>query len=492
MEDTDVNRWALVFLTLFAPALAAAAGEETREPFVAGVFYPEDPAELNGKIAGFFSRVPTREKDPRPLLGLILPHAGYVFSGQTAAHGYKALEGRQFDTVVLIGLYHRGAILGASVWRGGAWKTPLGNVPVDTEMADALFSEDPSFQFPQDAHLAEHSLEVHLPFLQRTLKDFKIVPILTTVPSREKSAVLARAVLKHSAGKRVLVVASTDMSHYHTDAEARRIDGKALDVLKKGGPRSFFRSIKLKEAELCGSAAVLTLLEIGRQSGGAQIEVLKYATSAEASGDESRVVGYGAAVLYKGKPEGLPVSRKTGKETLTPREQKKLLRIARQAVETYVTTGRVAKFRVTDPALLKSRAVFVTLRKEWRLRGCVGQFSVRRPLYLSVRDTAIMTAVKDERFPPVAPAELKDLTYEISVLSTPQRVKNIDAIELGTHGVVIRQGERSGVFLPKVATEMLWSKETFLNTLCTKKAGLPAACWEDPSTELYVFTSYDF
>jgi hypothetical protein len=491
MEDADVNRWALVFLMLFAPALAAAAGEETREPFVAGVFYPEDPAELNGKIAGFFSRVPSREKDPRPLLGLILPHAGYVFSGQTAAYGYKALEGRQFDTVILIGLYHRGAILGASVWRGGSWKTPLGSVPVDTEMAEALFAEDPSFQFSQDAHLAEHSLEVHLPFLQRTLKDFKIVPILTTVLSIEKSVALARAILKHSAGKRVLVIASTDMSHTHADAEARRIDERALDVLKKGGPRSFFRSVKLGEAEFCGSAAVLTLLEIGRLSGGAQIEVLKYATSAETSHDESRVVGYGAAALYKGKPERFPVPQKAGRETLTPREQKKLLRIARQAVETYVTAGRVAKFRVADPALLKSRAVFVTLRKEGKLRGCVGRFSVKRPLYLAVRDTAILTAAKDERFPPVTPAELKDLKYEISVLGTPQRVKSIDAIELGTHGVVIRQGDRSGVFLPKVATEMLWSRETFLRNLC-RKAGLPDVCTEDPSTELYVFTSYDF
>jgi len=473
--------------------MALAAEQEAREPFVAGVFYPEESAELAAKIDHFLSQAPSSgEKASRPLLGLILPHAGYVFSGQTAAYGYKLLEGRQYDTVVLIGLYHRGPILGASIWRGGPWKTPLGSVPIDTEMAEALFAEDPSFQFSQDAHLTEHSLEVELPFLQTVLKGFKIVPILTSVPSLEKNAALAKAVLKHSAGKKVLVIASTDMSHYYTDVEARQIDEGALGILKEGDPEAFFGAVQSKKVQFCGSAAVLTMLELAKMSGNAEIEVLRYATSADTSGDESRVVGYSAVVLYKGKPESPPRLSAVRKEELTARERKTLLKIARQAVNTYVTEGRVPEFRVNDPALKESKAVFVTLRKRGKLRGCVGQFSLKDPLYLAVRDTAIHSAVKDERFSPVTPEELKDLEIEISVLSTPKRVKSADNIEFGVDGVAIRQGSHSGVFLPKVATETLWSRETFLNELCTKKAGLPAGCWEDPQTEIYTFTSYDF
>ncbi|MGH7197430.1 MAG: AmmeMemoRadiSam system protein B [Candidatus Omnitrophota bacterium] len=486
-----MNRWTFIFLLFLAPLPALAAEKEAREPFVAGVFYPEETSELSGKIDHFLSLVPPQKKDPRPLLGLILPHAGYIFSGQTAAYGYQMLNGRHFDTVILIGPYHRGPILGASIWRGGAWKTPLGSVPVDAEMADALFAEDPSFQFTQDAHLTEHSLEVQLPFLQKVLKNFKIVPILTSVPSLEKSAALAKAILKHSAGKNVLVIASTDMSHYHTDAEAKRLDEESLKLIEKGEPGAFSEAVRTKKAEFCGSAAVLTMLELAKFTGNADNEVLRYATSAEASHDESRVVGYGSVALYKGKREVSPAAGAVRKEELTARQRKKLLKIARQAVNAYVTEGRIPEFRVYDPALKESKAVFVTLRKEGKLRGCIGQFLPNEPLYLSVRNTAIHSAVKDARFQPVTEEELKDLDIEISVLSAPRRVKSTDEIIMGVHGVIVRQGGRSGVFLPKVATETLWNKETFLKNLC-KKTGFPDRCSEDPTTELYTFTSYDF
>ncbi len=455
-----------------------AADSHVRTPFVSGSFYPTDSKELESMIDGFFSKVPPQKPLDGKLVALIAPHAGYVYSGQTAAYSYRLLAGSHYDTVVLIGPYHRAFFPGASIWGSGIWKTPLGEVAIDEELARAIITENSVFEFTDDAHLAEHSLETQVPFLQKSLENFKIVPILVSNPSPENTERIAKAVFKNIKGKKALIIASTDMSHYYADNTARKMDRLTLDLIQKKDSGGLLREMKLKNSELCGEAAVLTVLEIAKLMGGAKVQLLHYSNSGDTTRDKARVVGYGALAIYQ-----------TG---LNAAQKKELLSIARQTVETYVKTGQILEPNVTEAVLKEDRGVFVTLKKEGQLRGCIGTILPKEPLYLAVRNMAIQSAVDDPRFRKVDTSELKDLSYEISVLSVPKRVPSAEHIVLGKHGVILKKASRQGVFLPKVAEETAWDKEAFLGELCSQKAGLPWDCWKDPATELYTFTAQEF
>ncbi len=467
------------------------AGEDVdRYPFVSGSFYPSDKDELSLLVDDFLSKAPSENKNKGELVCLILPHAGYIYSGQTAAFGYKLLAGRAFDTVILIGPYHKALFEGASIWRAGSWQTPLGEVPVDADLADSIIKEDEAFGFSQDAHAAEHSLEAQVPFLQKVLKDFKIVPILISNASAENTARLAKAVFKNIQGKKVLVIASSDMSHYYSDESARQMDNLTLDFLRSEDADGLLEALRDRRSELCGSAAVLTVLEIARLIGHTQTELLNYSNTGDVTHDKSRVVGYGALAIYKGSGQETPVRQSS--EALSAKQRQTLLKIARKTVEAYVGRGEIPEFDVKDPVLKENRAAFVTLRKYGNLRGCIGSLIPTEPLYLAVRNKAIQAATEDPRFKPVQPYELEHLKVEVSVLSIPQKIQSTDQIELGKNGVIVKKDGRSGVFLPQVATETGWSKEEFLNELCSQKAGLPPDCWKDPTTELYTFTAEEF
>ncbi len=466
-----------------------SAQDHVRPPYVAGEFYPADKNELSQMVDGFLAKVPAAERTTSGSVKiLIVPHAGYIYSGQTAAYGYRLVEGAKYDTVILMGPCHRAFFLGASIWQSGAWQTPLGTVPVDENLARVIASESPGFQVDENAHLEEHSLEAQLPFLQKTLANFKIVPILTDDPSPENSTRLAQAIVKNIQGKNVLIVVSTDMSHYYHDSAARVMDLQSLGFLETQDSRGLSSALKAGTSEFCGQAAVLTALEISRLMGQTHLEVLNYSTTADITKDKSRVVGYGASVIYQ-TTDGRTMSQGEG---FMGTWSGSLLKIARSTVETYVTSGNIYEPSANDPVLKENHAVFVTIRKNGALRGCIGNLIAAEPLYLAVRDMAIQAAFRDPRFKPVQKDELKDLTFEISVLSAPVKVKSAEEIKLGRDGVILSQRGHSGVFLPKVAEELGNDKERFLNELCTQKAGLPERCWEDPATEIYVFTAEEF
>ena len=177
---------------------------------------------------------------------------------------------------------------------------------------------------------------------------------------------------------------------------------------------------------------------------------------------------------------------------MNPGQKKELLNIARNTVESYVKDAKVPEFKETDPGLLGQEGAFVTLHKKGELRGCIGNIIGTQPLWMTVRDMAVESSTRDPRFEPVAPDELKDIKIEISVLSQPKRVQDINEIKMGTHGVIVKRGFNNGVFLPQVATETGWSRDEFLSNLCAHKAGLPADAWKDKKTELYTFTAQVF
>ena len=480
---------AVLCISILEVGVSWTLEENIRYPHVAGSFYPADKEELAAMVDRFLAAAPSQEKLGGPLTGIIVPHAGYPYSGPTAAYAYKLIEGKKIDTVVLVGPYHWALFPGASVWRSGQWRTPLGWVPVDTELAGAIVRENAAFGYNQEIHRDEHSLEAQIPFLQRTLKDFKIVPILVNEPSLANCRLLAKAIVKNISGKNAVVVVSTDMSHYHPDAVARTMDRRVLKSLEERDSEGLLLALSGGNGELCGGAAAVTGLEIARLTAN-RVKVLKYSTSGDATGDLSSVVGYGASAIYKEAPAD-PIPQNP-KQALNAAEKAELLKIARKTLETYFTEGKAPEFNAQEPVLKEDRAVFVTLREGGKLRGCIGRFLPEEPLYRAVSHMAIESATEDPRFRPVAREELDKITIEISVLGIPQKVKSADEIMLGRDGVLIKKWPRSGIFLPKVAAETGWSKEDFLSGLCTEKAGLPADCWKDPEAELYTFTAEDF
>jgi AmmeMemoRadiSam system protein B/AmmeMemoRadiSam system protein A len=490
-QSLDFMRKCLFFTCalLFFLSLPCFA-QSIKKPVVSGAFYPDSPKILAERVKQFLDWAEIEKKD-EPILALISPHAGYDYSGRVAAYGYKAIKGEPIRTVVIIGPSHYEYFEGISVYPQGAWQTPLGNVSVDTELAEALIQYHPQISFYEPAFLKEHSLEVQLPFLQIVLDEFKIVPIVLGKLSYENCQLLSSALLEYTKEREdVLIVASTDMSHYHSYDEANKIDNLTIKELKQFNPQQLYYKLVTEDCELCGGAAVITALLYAQARGANEIEILKYANSGDISGDKTRVVGYLSAAIYR--PAGREKMDDKSQDMLNEQQKKRLLEIARQTINEYVASGKKKDFQEKDPILLKTMGAFVTIHNQGRLRGCIGNIIGQQELYLTVRDMAIEAATADPRFPAVSEGELKDIDIEISVLSEPKKVEDAKEIKMGAHGVIVKRGFASGVFLPQVATETGWSREEFLSNLCSHKAGLAPDAWKDKGTELYSFTAQVF
>ncbi|MDP8235895.1 MAG: AmmeMemoRadiSam system protein B [Candidatus Erginobacter occultus] len=503
---------------LFLLPLVACSGQESvsagkkpegkiRPPAVAGQFYPGDPAELGRMVDGLLG-----ETEAAPgkgeLIAVIAPHAGYVFSGRTAAESLSLLRGKGFRNVLLIGSAHREGYPGVSVFDGAGYRTPLGVVPVNRELADWLRDRDNSFTYVEAAHRAEHSLEVELPLLQRLLGDFSVVPILVgradPATVEKLGAALAEAIRKNPG---TVIVCSTDLSHYPPEKSAREIDRRTLEAVASLDPdrvRTACRHpapgpVPGLSTAMCGEEAVIATLTAANLLGAERGEIIHYSNSADSPyGDSNRVVGYGAVAVWgppptEGKEETEMSEEKKIEEGMSPAARQRLLKIAREAL-TEVVNGRPLPAEPIDhPELQGHQGAFVTLKRGEALRGCIGQFTADQPLYRVVREMAQTSALRDPRFPPVRPEELDGLTVEISVLSPMRRISDpLKEVELGKHGIYIKRGFQTGTYLPQVATEHHMSKEEFLSSCTAGKAGLPPDAWKDPATEVYVYTAEVF
>jgi AmmeMemoRadiSam system protein B/AmmeMemoRadiSam system protein A len=424
------------------------------------------------------------------VLVAIAPHAGYPYSGPVAAYTFKAISRNHYKTIVVIGPSHFHAFEGISVWPKGGFKTPLGVIQVDEDFAQALLKENPAeFHVLPEVFSPEHSVEVELPFLQKTFQDVRIVPILMGDPDPQVCRDLAKD-LDKLIGTRddVLILISSDMSHYYTYDAANSMDALTLQAIKDVDAKRFFEGNLSRKMEMCGFVPVTTALMFVKLRGIQHVEILKHANSGDTSGDKSRVVGYSSVIFYSDLL-GQADPPQEGVKALNPAQKKELLKIARSSMEGFVRTGKALDVSVNDPRLNEIEGAFVTLIKHGTLRGCIGNIIGQQPLYKVVRDMAVAAASQDPRFDPVRPAEFKDIVVEVSVLSKPRRVKDASEIQMGKHGVIVSQEGHQGVFLPQVATETGWSKEEFLSQLCAQKAGLAPDAWKDPDTALYVFTA---
>lgn len=475
-----------------APASPAGgfAPARVREPAVAGLFYPKDPAALAATLDRLLAAA--RTESVGDLKGLICPHAGYQYSGPTAAQGYKLLAGQGWRTVIVLAPSHYAQFRGASVVRASAFRTPLGDVPV-APLAKELAQEPPflleapctirrpgwamqsSRTVPargqETPHTWEHSDEVQVPFLQRALEDFQIV---TVILGEVDPAEVANGLAPHL-DARTLVVASSDLSHYHPYDQAKAYDTRCVQAVCRLDLEG------MRDQEACGQLPILTLMHLARQKGW-KARLLDYRNSGDTAGDKSGVVGY-AAIAFTGG----------GSAAYSPAERRRLLELAHRTVREVVLHGRVPAVNADQfpDRLREPRATFVTLTKQGALRGCIGNLQAQEPLYASIINNARNAATRDYRFPRVQPDELDELGFEISVLTEPQPLAFsspddlLGKLQPHRDGVILHLGTASATYLPQV-WEQLPDKTRFLSSLA-QKAGCGAEDWRKPGTRVLTY-----
>ena len=484
----------LMFAVLVCLAVAPRPGspvekQAVRLPVVAGAFYPANAGELTNMVDGFLAAAKVSEvKEP---VALVVPHAGYIYSGGVAAHSYAVVKGRKISRVVVIAPSHYEPFPFAAVYDGDAYATPLGNIPVDKDFA-ARLAKGPFIKLSSRGHIAskaqgEHSLEVELPFLQRVLGGFSLVAVVMGDQSYEACRALGVALARLVKDSDTIIVASSDLSHYHPYDQAVSLDSKTLGAIQAWDYLTMWRSFRMGTWEACGGGPIIAAMIAAERLGATQAEVLKYANSGDTSGDRSRVVGYGAVVLARAPartPEPVGFS-------LNDSERRELLEVARRSVNAAVKHTAYTPAAPSDQILLQERGVFVTLTKKGELRGCIGYVMPLKPLYQAVAEVASEAALHDPRFPPVSPNELDQLEYEISVLSPFRRLLDIKQIAVGRDGLLMRRGANEGLLLPQVPVEQRWDRNTFVEQVGVK-AGLSPRAWQDEDTDIFTFSALVF
>ncbi len=442
---------------------------------------------------------------PEPPVALVCPHAAYMFTGPVAAACFAQIKGRKYTRVVVIAPSHYENFRFSSIYDGDAYATPLGDVPIDRDFRARLTKLSSDIRISDRGHAqvgehAEHSVEVQLPWLQHSLGEFKLVPIIMGDQNygmeRGLGRALAKALLAEPPEERsqTLILVSSDLSHYHPYDYATKVDHQTLQAIVDWDYLSLSRNFTLWERgvqtwEACGGGPIVAAMIAAEGLGATHVQILKYANSGDTTAKKTRVVGYGAVAILR---EASADASKSTEFALTSHEKDALLKIAQASVESAV---RDRKRYVVDstgfPRLEEARGAFVTLSEHGELRGCVGYITPTKSLAETVRDVAVYAAMQDTRFKPVTVKELPFLAYEISVMSPLRRVLDTKEIKVGKHGLIMKQGEIEGVLLPQVPTEEHWDRDTFLEETCIK-AGLPRRAWKDDDTDIFMFTALVF
>ena len=510
---------ASISTTIFAQSEIA----DVWEPQVAGRFYPASEVALKDQINAFFKNVPQQSVKGKPF-AIIAPHAGYQYSGQVGAYGYSAIIGCEFNRVVILSASHFMSgkrFRGVSVLKVKNFKTPFGNIPVDQDACDKLLSTPDEtlasaprntiklFGSFEGAYKGEHSLETQLPFLQMSLGNFKLVPLIIGILTEDDFDKIAN-VIKPIIDDKTIIVISSDFTHYgegygyvpfknDIEKNIRALDYGAFNkIITKD-----FEGLRVYRKETginaCGIIPISLLLKLLPND--AQGEILKYDTSGHQANNFSFSVSY-ASILFT-RPEiksgqYIPGTKSTDNNStfqLNNEEKRTLLAIARNTLEAYTKNGNYPKINTEDaaitPRLKENYGVFVTLKKHGELRGCVGYIVPKTSLLQAVIENTINSSSYDGRFSPVEAQEISDISIEISVLSPIKNIQGPDDFVVGREGILIKRGPASAVFLPQVATEQGWSKNETLSHLC-RKAGLSTDAWKSSGLEYFVFTAEVF
>ena len=453
-------------------------------------FYTGDARDLGEEVDSFLS-LHAKDKQYEHVAALIVPHAGYYFSGNVAAAAYQSIpDDVHYKRIFLLGPSHHEWLDGASVnTEFDYYNTPLGNVKVDVDTAQKLIETDSVFSYQPKAHDREHCLEVQLPFLQRRFDDVPpIVPIIISTNDFRKLQRIAE-ILKPYLTEDNLFVVSSDFSHYPSYEDACQVDALTGKAVESGDVERFIAQLEENSrsgmrnlaTSACGELAIATLM-LMMQDGGYEVKHLLYQNSGDIENhDHSRVVGYHAFAILR---------RATQEFVLSDDEKRILKDIALTSISDSLAGKPIAESTTLTATLKRKCGAFVSLHKQGRLRGCIGHFGEDVPLHEIVAEMARAAAFEDPRFIPVTKDELDEIDIEISVLTPMRRIQSLDEFQLHRHGIYIRKGYRSGTFLPQVADEVNWTKEEFVGHCAQDKAGIGWDGWKE--AELYVYEAIVF
>ena len=494
---TAVLAAALVAAIIPVPMSSYPENPKVRKAAVAGSFYPASAKEVKSMLSPWLRASDAGSPAPQ---AVIVPHAGYVFSGEVAASAFSRIpRGHTYKRIFLLGPSHRVGIPGASVDTLYAYaETPLGRVPIDVSLGQELIrAGEGVFTCRREAHDREHCLEVQLPFLQ--LLDQEVPPIVPIVIGTERPAILARIaeVLAPYFNPENLFVISSDFSHYPSYEDAKASDLYLADAISTGGLTEFRKALAQidkigfvgEDTAACGACAISVLLSLMDAEGrdGFEAEHVMYRNSGDSVyGDKDRVVGYNAIVVTRKEQTAKPV--KTDSDHLfhfSEAEKKAMVATARKSI--YSALRLDYDGDDTPIGILKEKGygVFVTLHLNGNLRGCIGRFMSSSTLHSTIREMAQSAAFSDPRFPSLSRSEAHRIDIEISVLSPLKRIASIDEFKLGRDGIYMVKGGRSGTFLPQVAEETGWTTEEFLGHCARDKAGIGWDGWKE--AELYTY-----
>ncbi|MCU0472434.1 MAG: AmmeMemoRadiSam system protein B [Bacteroidales bacterium] len=467
-----------------------------RQPVAAGRFYVADKETLLKDISRLFSEC---KKSPGSwkVRAIISPHAGYVFSGKTAAAAFSSTpRSAVYNNIFIIGSSHIMAFDGASVYNTGDFITPLGRALVNKELATRLKTENKVFNFPSTAHSQEHSIEVQIPLIQLYYNSVpKIIPVIIGTDNISTIRTIAEA-LKPWFTPDNLFVISSDFSHYPPYKDALETDNLTAEGLVSGDPSVFLGTLKKNSGEnipglatsMCGWTSGLLLLYLAEGDDNLEFKRIDYCNSGDSQyGGKDEVVGYHAIALIDKKNVSTNEQKSSEEFSFSKEEKEMLFSIAKNSIRSMLFENK--KYIIDDKkipeALKRQLGVFVTLKINNSLRGCIGRFISSDPLFEVVQASALSSAFEDPRFPSLTREEFSKLDFEITVLGPMKKIININEILLGKHGIYIKKDFRSGTMLPQVATENGWTVEQFLGYTARDKAGIGWDGWKDAEIFIY-------
>ena len=459
-------------------------GKMTREPAVAGGFYPATKEELKEMLDKIFAKVEVEPIKEKIIIG-ISPHAGYLYSGEVAAHLYKLLKTQTFKTAIVIGPSHFLPFIGVSVYNRGMWKTPLGTIKIDEDLAKKIVSKGEKISTSPELHIKEHSIEVQIPFLQYIKgENLRIVPIMMGTQDIETVQQLSSAIYEAIKDRNdVIVIASSDLYHGYSYKECNIKDSLLKKYVEDMEVNEFMEAFSKGEIMACGGAPIATAISVARKFN-AEPLVLDMTNSNDVIGQKGGyIVGYMSVAFIK--------KIKKTEFNLSKEEKRYLLTLARKTLSS-VLRGEKPEIPKDPPEKLKREmGVFTTLKKNETLRGCIGYPLAIKPLYLAVIETAEKAGLEDPRFTPLRYNELKETEIEITVLTPLQKVKDLKEIEIGKDGLLVKYKYYQGLLLPQVPVEWNWDRETFIKQTCVK-AGLPHDAYKWEGIEFYKFQGIVF
>ena len=469
----------------FYISVGAANAQDIRKPAYAGSFYPDTPEELTAVIKQLVHRVKPTHVDRPPhssLKALIIPHAGYVYSGWTAAHISLVLKENQFRKVIVMGPDHRIGFEGGAISDVSAYETPLGRIPIN-KGAVLLRKNKYLFRTIPVSDRIEHSVEVVLPYLQYFLERFEMIPVV--LGRGRDLAEKVTAAFDPLLDQTTLVVASSDLSHYLPYQEAVAKDRETIETILNLKANELIK----RENAACGKTPVLVIINMARRHNWRPV-LLHYSNSGDTAGDRSRVVGYTVIAFFGGLSMK---NRMDFPQSLNEEQGQILLKLARQTIEEKLEKRsiKVDPDSLMDSALKEKRGTFVTLTINNQLRGCIGNLDATYSILDGIERNAINAAFHDPRFPPLKDDELNRVDIEVSILTEPQPLEYQDSKDLlsklrvNVDGVILRKGSASATFLPQV-WEQLPQSEKFLSHLCTK-AGLPSDEWKKGNLDILTY-----